>query len=266
MTTPVSNSYTSPFQISGALGLGTASLLGGDASNTSPSAANVLASNAADAGALSTLSAASSNSALDETTLLALAEGRLTGAQHKVVAALATAPKGTYELDWSKGVEPSVIAAIRKLGWIKLIKPHFDAATRLVTGADYQLTTVGKAIYKRTDNAVATGPNSAGQPTLASLGADKITTGEAGAITTIATNPKPQTTFGWPQGQEPSILSQLRKKGWVELVLPNYNTATLQFSSASYKLSDLGKKIYQVTAANAAASGDTSSSNVSTTA
>ena len=54
-------------------------------------------------------------------------------------------------VDWnSNNTEPSVVSQIKGYGWIKMIKPTYDIATRSVTSATYQLTPIGKAIYQRT--------------------------------------------------------------------------------------------------------------------
>jgi hypothetical protein len=84
-------------------------------------------------------------------TIAALETGKLTSSQHNVLSALAAGNGSPVALPWNtNGTEPTTVAQIRGYGWIKLVKPSYNATTRLVTGGTYELTAVGQAISRRT--------------------------------------------------------------------------------------------------------------------
>lgn len=149
LSSTIASSFDSSFGLSGSLGVGTASILGADAQGT-PNAASIAASGQTATGALAALQVSATNSN-QQPTIEALGQGKLTGKQHKIIAALGAAPKNTLSVPWNaNGTEPTVVSQIRKYGWIKLVKPTYDTKTRLVGSATYQLTKIGLAIYKRT--------------------------------------------------------------------------------------------------------------------
>jgi hypothetical protein len=144
--TSITSSFGGPFPVSGDLGLGVSSLLGGNAQASS---------NAAGIAPASTLSGplgaiANSLNTSVSPTVDALRTGKLTTKQHTVLAALYGAGQPT-NIPWNaNGTEPSVVSQERAYGWIKLVKPSYDQTTRAVTGGTYELTPVGKAIARRT--------------------------------------------------------------------------------------------------------------------
>lgn len=152
----ISASFISSFGLSGSLGVGTASILGGNATNSNPNAASITAASTTATGALSVLSNATT--ATDQSpTIQALTTGKLTNQQHKVLAALGSSSTPTA-LPWdTNGVEPDVLATIRKYGWIKEVAPTYDTKTREITGATYELTPIGQAINRRTGGTDAVG-------------------------------------------------------------------------------------------------------------
>lgn len=156
----ISGAFVNPFGTSGQLGVGLASILGGNAAGTS-NAATVAASGAAATGPFAALASAAASNAGNTATLEALGEGKLTTTQHNIIAALGAAPDFTASIPWnSGGVEPTELAQMRQDGWIKLVKPNYDSSTRLVTAASYELTEVGKAIYLRTGGGQVTSGDS----------------------------------------------------------------------------------------------------------
>jgi hypothetical protein len=151
----VAAGFVSPFGVSGDLGVGTGSILGANA-EASASAASITNGNNKPAGPFAALSTAAS---ADQTpTIEALSTGKLTGKQQRIISTLGATPDTPTSIPWTdKGTEPTVIATIRKYGWIKLVKPDYNPKTRLVTAATYKLTTIGKAINIRTGGGKVTG-------------------------------------------------------------------------------------------------------------
>lgn len=149
------SSSASLWGTSGSLGVGTASILGGNATNTTPSAATLLSeANASATGPFSAISKADTSSAQNTATTQALGEGKLTTQQHNLIAAIGQTKTNSYSITWNgNGTEPSVVSQVKNYGWIKVIKPTYDATTHSVTSATYQLTPIGKAIYQRTGGA-----------------------------------------------------------------------------------------------------------------
>jgi hypothetical protein len=143
----VISGFATPFPVSGELGLGTASLLGGNAAGT-PNAAGIISASTTISGPL----AAIENSINTSTspTVAALRTGELTTTQQKLLSTLYTAGEPS-SIPWNaNGTEPSVVAQIRSYGWIKLVEPTYDPTNHSVTSATYELTPVGKAIALRT--------------------------------------------------------------------------------------------------------------------
>jgi hypothetical protein len=146
----ISASFSSPFGNSGDLGVGTASILGANATST-PDASSVLSASEPQTGLYAALATSSALSAGSKATTEALGEGKLTTKQHTVLNALTGSPKLTGTLAWNtNGTEPTILTQLRQYGWIKLVSPNYNEKTRLVTGAQYTLTEVGKAISVRT--------------------------------------------------------------------------------------------------------------------
>jgi hypothetical protein len=143
------NTFSSPFGVSGELGLGTASILGGNAGGT-PNASSILGAGSTATGPLAAIEASLNTSA--NPTITALRTGALTTKQHKVIQALAANNGQPLSIPWSSsGNEPSVVAQIRSYGWIKLVKPtNSPTNPKQVVSATYELTPVGKAIAART--------------------------------------------------------------------------------------------------------------------
>jgi hypothetical protein len=143
--------YSSPFAISGDLGVGTATILGGNAGGEQ-NAATLLQSGTVQSGPLGAI-AASLNTSVSPT-VDALRTGKLTTSQHKVLQALYASGTTPLSIPWTaSGKEPTTIATIRSYGWIKLVKPTALAGSKQVASATYELTPVGKAIAKRTGGA-----------------------------------------------------------------------------------------------------------------
>lgn len=146
--TTIPNSFVSPFPVAGELGVGTASILGGNAEGQS-NAANILSAGTTGTGPLAAI--ANSLNVSVSPTIAALQTGALTPNQHKVLQTLDATPTTPVSIPWNgNGTEPSVVAQIRSYGWIKLVKPSYDPTTKLVTSATYELTPIGKAIAART--------------------------------------------------------------------------------------------------------------------
>jgi hypothetical protein len=157
------NGFSSPFAVSGELGVGTASILGADAT-ANPNAATLLAAGSPQTGPLAAIAQSLNQAATP--TVAALETGALTTNQHKILQALFSGnaiPKGTpYSLPWTaSGNEPSVVAQVRSYGWIKLIKPTTAPNSTRVVSATYELTPIGQAIARRTnaDGVTASGIN-----------------------------------------------------------------------------------------------------------
>jgi hypothetical protein len=144
----ISAIFDSPFGVSGELGVGTASILGANATAT-PNAASILAATQTSTGPLSVI-ANSLNTAVSPT-IAALRTGELTTTQQKLLSALYSSSTPT-SIPWNaNGTEPSVVAQVRGYGWIKLVEPTYNQTTKAVASATYQLTPVGKAIAARTN-------------------------------------------------------------------------------------------------------------------
>ena len=143
------SAFISPFANSGDLGVGIASILGGDATSTS-NAASVLQNLAPSTGPFAAIAA--SLNTVSSPTVAALETGALTGSQHNVIQTISAANNQPTSIPWtSSGNEPSVVAQMRSYGWIKLIKPTADPSNpKQVDSATYELTPVGLAIAKRT--------------------------------------------------------------------------------------------------------------------
>ena len=147
MTSSVSG-FKTPFPVAGDLGVGTASILGGNA-QTTQNAASILTTGQSATGPLAAI-AKSLNTATTPT-LAALETGALTTSQHNVLQTLDATPTTPISIPWNTdGSEPTTLAQMRSYGWIKLVKPTYDQSTKLVTSATYELTPVGKAIAART--------------------------------------------------------------------------------------------------------------------
>jgi len=143
--------FSTPFGVSGELGVGTASILGGNASGT-PNAATLLEASDPASGPFAALESALNTTA--SPTEAALETGQLTTSQHNLIQALDAQPTTPYSIPWtSSGDEPSVVAQVRSYGWIKLVKPTTEPGKSQVVSATYELTPVGLAIAKRTGGA-----------------------------------------------------------------------------------------------------------------
>jgi hypothetical protein len=143
----ITGAFANPFGLSGELGLGTASLLGANASGT-PNASAILTADTTQTGPLAAIAAA--RNVAQTPTIAALETGALTTSQHTVIQALAASAK-PISVPWNTdGTEPTTLAQERSYGWIKLVEPTYNPTTRFVTSATYELTPVGKAIAART--------------------------------------------------------------------------------------------------------------------
>jgi hypothetical protein len=117
------------------------------ATTSSASVANLLGgSSTTSGGAITAL--LTQSSATTPSTTAALSEGRLTTSQQRVLQAVGD-NTGPLTIPWNaNGTEPTTVANIRTAGWLKLDKKVTTDGK--VTGATYELTAVGKAIYQRT--------------------------------------------------------------------------------------------------------------------
>ena len=137
--------------LTGELGVGTASILGGDATQEGGAATIIGSSGTIDTSSPLYLVAQSITATNNSPTTQALETGKLTTAQHNVLSALAAGGNKPYSIGWNNdGSEPTTLATMRSLGWIKLVEPDYNPSTRLVGSATYELTPVGQAIAKRT--------------------------------------------------------------------------------------------------------------------
>jgi hypothetical protein len=138
-------SIPASFSVSGTSGV-LGSWLG--ASTSSASVANLLGGSSSSSGnAITALQTQASSTA--PSTTAALTEGRLTTSQQRVLQAVGDST-GPLTIPWNaNGTEPTTVANIRTAGWLKLDKKVTDNGK--VTGATYELTAVGKAIFKRTN-------------------------------------------------------------------------------------------------------------------
>jgi hypothetical protein len=93
-------------------------------------------------------------------TVDALATGKMTNGENKVLTAIAHGPSSGTSAPWNKNnTEPTTLANLRSFGWIKLVKK--TKGTGGTTQGVYELTNVGKAVYARTSGGAATGSGAA---------------------------------------------------------------------------------------------------------
>ena len=122
----------------------------------SASVANLLGGSSSGSAISALLSQSSSTT---PSTTLALSEGRLTNSQQRVLQAVGD-NSGPLTIPWNAtGTEPTTVANIRNAGWLKLDKKIVSGGK--VTGATYELTAVGKAIYARTGGGNVNGSSTA---------------------------------------------------------------------------------------------------------
>jgi hypothetical protein len=127
---------------------GTSGVLGSwlGASTSTANTASLLGGSTTTGNELTALLSQSSSTA--PSTAQALSAGKLTNSQQRVIAAIGD-NNGPLTIPWnSSGTEPTTVAAIRTAGWLKLDKKVLTNGK--VTGAVYELTKVGQAIYNRT--------------------------------------------------------------------------------------------------------------------
>jgi hypothetical protein len=146
--TEISGSFFSPFPATGELGLSLVSILG---SSNNANAASILASGNNDTfGPLGIISA--NNAAISASpTINALSAGELSTVDHNVIASIGKTAGNSLLIPWNaNGTPPTTVANLQNLGWIKLLSVETPAGAKNPTGANYSLTPVGQAIFKRT--------------------------------------------------------------------------------------------------------------------
>ena len=145
----ISGSFYSPFPATGELGLSLTSIQG-SSGNSNASSIIAATENNDNAGAFSIL-ASSQATVSSSPTINALSSGELSTSDHKVIAAIGATANNSLLVPWNaNGTEPSVITSLKQLGWIKLQTLQQTPGSKVTTGANYTLTPVGQAIYKRT--------------------------------------------------------------------------------------------------------------------
>jgi|GEM_PF-4136410 hypothetical protein len=172
----IASSFVSPFPATGQLGLSLTSIEGGVGSD--PNATAILAASASDSSSAFSIISANSATTSTSPTINALTTGELSTEDHTVIAAIGATAGNSLLVPWNaNGTAPSTITAIQSLGWIKLASVETAPGSQAPTGANYSLTPVGQAIYKRT---VATILGQGTQSTIANASA--ASTASASAI------------------------------------------------------------------------------------
>jgi hypothetical protein len=145
----ISGSFYSPFPATGELGLSLTSIEGGVAGNGN--AASVIAATSTDTSGPFSILSSSHATTSNSPTINALTSGELSTQDHKIIAAIGGTANDSLLVPWnSNGTEPSEISNLKNLGWIKILSLQTAPGSKTPTGANYSLTPVGQAIYKRT--------------------------------------------------------------------------------------------------------------------
>ena len=145
----IAGSFFSQFPATGELGLSLTSIQGGSATEANAAAINASAST--DSSSPFSLLATSSATVSSSPTINALQSGELSTENHNVIAAIGNTSNDQLVIPWNaNGTEPSTLANLRQLGWIKILSEQTTPGDPKPSGANYTLTPVGQAIFKRT--------------------------------------------------------------------------------------------------------------------
>jgi hypothetical protein len=149
MSNSVGGAFVTQFPSDGALGLSLTSIQGG--TGAAANATAILATSTANASSPFSLLASSSATTTSSPTIAALTTGELSNEDHTVIAQIGETPGNSLLIPWNaNGTAPSVVANLQGLGWIKLGQVQTTPGVSVPTGANYSLTPVGQAIFKRT--------------------------------------------------------------------------------------------------------------------
>jgi hypothetical protein len=145
----IAGSFISPFPTTGSLGLSLTSIQGG--SGTAANATAILSSEASDTSSPLSILGSTSATTSNSPTINALTTGELSNQDHKIIAQIGETANDSLSVPWNaNGTEPTELTNLRQLGWIKVASLETTAGNPKPTGANYSLTPVGQAIFKRT--------------------------------------------------------------------------------------------------------------------
>jgi hypothetical protein len=120
-------------------------------------------------------------------TVDALATGKMTNGENKVLTAIAEGPSTGTPAPWTNtNTEPTTLANMRAYGWIKLVSKSNTAADG--TQGLYELTTLGKAIYARTSGGAITGPAAGSGSTSDAISLAAANSDQASASAAVTSN------------------------------------------------------------------------------